>query len=44
MTNVATLRRETYRTGHMGAIGDMLRQTENRMRSAHAPISAIPTI
>ena len=36
MTSVATLRRETYRTGHMGAIGDILRQTENRMRSAHA--------
>ena len=36
MTSVATLRRETYRTGYMGAIGDILRQTENRMRSAHA--------
>ena len=36
MTSVATLKRETYRTGHAGAIGDILRQTENRMRSAHA--------
>ena len=36
MTNVVTLKRETYRTGQSWAIGDVLHQTENRMRSAHA--------
>ena len=36
MTSVATLKRETYRSGQAGAIGHILRQTENRMRSAHA--------
>jgi len=36
MTSVVTLKRETYRSGQAGAIGDILRQTENRMRSAHA--------
>ena len=36
MTNVVTLKRETYRTGQSRAIGDVLHQTENRIRSAHA--------
>ncbi len=36
MTRVVTLKRETYRTGQSGAIDDVLRQTENRLRSAHA--------
>jgi histidine decarboxylase len=36
MTSVATLKRETYRSGQAGAVGHILRQTENRMRSAHA--------
>jgi hypothetical protein len=36
MTNVVTLKRETYRTGQSWAIDDVLHQTENRMRSAHA--------
>ena len=36
MTSVVTLKRETYRSGQAGAIGDILRLTQNRMRSAHA--------
>jgi hypothetical protein len=36
MTSVVTLKREAFRTGQSWAIGDVLHQTENRMRSAHA--------
>jgi histidine decarboxylase len=36
MTNVVTLKREKYRTRQSGAIDDVLRKTENRMRSAHS--------
>ncbi len=36
MTSVVTLQRETFRAGQSWAIGDVLHQTENRMRSAHA--------
>jgi hypothetical protein len=36
MTSVVTLKRETYRSGQAGAVCDILRRTENRMRSAHA--------
>ena len=33
---LVTLKRETYRSGQAGAIGDILRLTQNRVRSAHA--------
>ena len=36
MTSVATLKRETYPTPPSAAIDEVLRQTEKRMRSAHA--------
>ncbi len=36
MTNVVTLKREKYRTRQSGSIDDVLRKTENRMRSAHS--------
>ena len=36
MTSVATVKRGTYPSGQSGAVGHILRQTENRMRSAHA--------
>ena len=36
MTRVVTLKQGTYCTGQSGAIDDVLRQTEHRMRSAHA--------
>ena len=42
MTSVTTLKRGTYRSGQAGAVGHILRQTENRMRSAHATHLGFP--